>query len=90
MALTIGTAAGVAVAQGRFEDAVLLAAASSAHREHIGVTLPDVYTSRFKHIEEDALSSLEEEQRSVLWARGQSMTMVEAINYALGKNNTSS
>jgi tetratricopeptide (TPR) repeat protein len=90
LALTIGTAAGVAVAQGRFEDAVLLAAASSAHRARMGVTLPDAYKSRFKHIEEAALSSLEEEQRIVLWARGQSMTMVEAIDYALGKNNTCS
>ncbi len=90
VALTIGTAAGVALAQGRFEDAVLLAAASSAHRERIGVTLPAVYKSRFKHIEEAALRSIEQEQRSVLWARGQSMTMVETINYALGNDTTSS
>jgi tetratricopeptide (TPR) repeat protein len=90
LALTIGTAAGVAAAQSRFEDAVLLAAASSAHRERMGITLPDSFKNRFKHIEEEALSSLEEEQRSVLWARGKSMTMVEAINFALGNNNTSS
>jgi tetratricopeptide (TPR) repeat protein len=90
LALTLGTAAGVAVAQGRFEDAVLLAAASSAHRERIGITLPDAFKNRFQHIEEQALRSLEEEQRSVLWARGKSMTMVEAINYALGNNNISS
>jgi tetratricopeptide (TPR) repeat protein len=89
LALTLGNAAGVAAAQGRFKDAILLAA-SSAHRERIGVTLPETFKSRFKQIEVDALSGLEEEQQSVLWARGQSMTMVEAVNYALSNQKTSS
>jgi tetratricopeptide (TPR) repeat protein len=90
LALTLATAAGVAAVQGRFKDAVLLAAASSAHRERIGVTLPNKYKSRFQQIEEDALRGLEEEQRSVLWARGRSMKMVEAVNYALSNQKTSS
>lgn len=82
IALTLGGAAGVATAQGRFKDAVLLAAASSAHRERLGVTLPDAYKSRYQRIEENALRGLEEEQRSVLWARGQSMTLAEVAKYA--------
>jgi tetratricopeptide (TPR) repeat protein len=90
LALTLGNAAGVAVAQGRFEDAILLAAASSAHRERMDITLPNIFKNRFKQIEKNALRGIEEEQRSVLWARGQSMTMVEAVNYALGIQNTSS
>ena len=90
VALTLGTAAGVAMSRGRFEDAVLLAAASSAHRERIGVTLPGAFESRFKQIEEGALRGLEEEQRSVLWTRGQSMTIDEAVKYALGNETASS
>jgi hypothetical protein len=90
LALTLGNAAGIAVAQDRFEDATLLAAASAAHRKHIGVTLPIPYEARFKLIEQNAMKGLAEGQRSVLWARGQSMTMVEAINYALSNQSTSS
>jgi tetratricopeptide (TPR) repeat protein len=90
VALTLGKAAGVALAQGRLEDAVLLAAASSAHRERIGVTLPTTYKSRYENIEEKALASVAEEQRSLLWTRGQSMTISEAVAFALGNQDTSS
>lgn len=90
LALTLGNAAGVAVAQGRFEEAVLLAAASSAHRARIGITLPNTFKSRYENIEEKALSSVAEGQRAVLWTRGQSLTIVQAVKFALENKNISS
>jgi len=90
LALTLGNAAAVAVAQDRLEDATLLAAASATHRQRIGITLPITYEARFKQIEQNALKGLPDGQRLVLWTRGQSMTMVEAVNYALGNQKTSS
>ncbi len=89
LALTLGNAAGVAVAQDRFKDATLLAAASAAHRQRLGITLPIPYEARYKQIEQNALKGLADGQRSVLWTRGQSMTIVEAINYALRNQSTS-
>lgn len=83
LALTIGSAAAVAAAQGHFEHAARLAAASAAHRERIGVSLPDVYKNRFKRVEEVALNELNEEQRSMAWIAGQAMTLAEAVDYAL-------
>lgn len=83
LALTIGSAAAVAAAQGHFERAARLAASSAAHRERIGVSLPDVYKNRFKRVEEVALNGLDEEQRSAAWAAGQAMTLAEAVDYAL-------
>lgn len=87
LALTIGIAAGVAAAQGQFDRAVRLAAASAAHRERIGVSLPDKFKSRFERIEAAALNGLNEEHHSRVWAAGQEMTLAKAVDYALRNNS---
>jgi len=90
LALTVGIAAGVATAQGQFDRAVRLAAASATHRGRIGVSLPDKFKTRFERIEEAALNGLNEEQHSVVWAAGQEMTLADAVDYALHDNFGSS
>jgi tetratricopeptide (TPR) repeat protein len=90
LALTLGIASGVAVAHGEFDRAVRLAAASAAHRKRIGVSLPDKFRSRFERIEKAALNGLNEEQPSAVWAAGQTMTLADAVDYALHDNFRSS
>jgi len=75
LALTLGIAAGVAAALGQFDRAVQLAAASAAHRDRIGVSLPDAFKDRFKSIEEAASKGLNEEQYATAWNSGQAMTL---------------
>lgn len=74
----------MAAAQGDFERATRLAAASAAHRERIGVTLPEAMKSRFMRIEEVAGSGLDEGQRSLARVTGEAMTLAEAVDFALG------
>ena len=83
MAVTLGRAAGVAAVHGEFERAVHLAAASQAHRERIGLSLPNSFQKRFKRFEAMALAGLDEEQGAASWAAGQTMAIERAVAFAL-------
>jgi tetratricopeptide (TPR) repeat protein len=82
-AVTLATAAGVEAVYGRFARAAQLAAASAAHRERIGVSLPDMYQQRFRRLAEKALAGLDKAQQEALWATGQTLSLAEAVNLAL-------
>ncbi|MEM7125567.1 MAG: tetratricopeptide repeat protein [Chloroflexota bacterium] len=83
LAQMVGTAAGVAAGFGQHERAICLAGASAAHRERIGVSLPPIQSERFEQMIVSARQALDESTQARLWDEGLSMTLDQAVNYAL-------
>jgi hypothetical protein len=90
LALALGTAAGVAAGVGQSERAIRLASASAAHRKRIGISLPPVFEERFERMIASARQALAESVQTRLWEEGQTMTLEQAIEYALNNSPISS
>lgn len=82
LALLLNTTAGIEAASGYGETAVFLAAASAAHRQRIGVSMPEVYEKRYQQIEATVRASVAETEHPHLWQEGQMLRLDEAVNLA--------
>lgn len=83
----VGLAA-VAVAQGQGERAAMMFSTAEALREAIGVPLPPFIRSNYEQYVTATRTGLGERRFTEAWAKGQTMTLDEAIAYALGEAST--
>lgn len=83
LAQMVNTAAAIATASGDGETAVTLAAASVAHRQRIGVSMPEIYQARYRRIEAATGAPIEETEHQRLWQVGQKLSLDDAVTLAL-------
>ena len=79
----IGNTAGVVACLGQPERALRLAGAAAAQREAKNVPLAPDLQARLERLLTPARQALDEDARAAAWAEGRSMTLEEAVAYAL-------
>ncbi len=82
----IGIAAGVTAGLGQPERSIRLAGASAAQRERMGVSLPPLFKARFERMIASARQALPEPVQTKAWEEGQSMSLEQAVEYALSNS----
>lgn len=86
VAVTLAVMGGAVAGLGEFERAVWLAAVSHAHRQRIGVSLPEAFQKRYEKYAAMAATGLDEKRWAALWAAGEAMTLEEGVACALEGN----
>lgn len=84
LATSLTVLGAVAVGEGDYEQAVRLLRVAEALRESIGAPLPPSYHSQYERIMGASRAALREEAHAAAWARGQPVTVEQAVTYALG------
>ena len=79
----LATVAAVALAFGQEETAVTLAAAGAAHRQQIGVSLPEIYLERYRRVETAVCANVADAEQQRLWQTGQDLSLDDAVALAL-------
>ncbi|MGZ9222733.1 MAG: tetratricopeptide repeat protein, partial [Anaerolineales bacterium] len=79
--------AGVAMAQGQAEKAVRLFGAAAALRESIGSVIDPADQARYERNRKALRAKLGKERFAAARDEGRAMTMEQAIEFALGKND---
>lgn len=74
----------IAKAQGEFERALRLYGAAEALREKINIAMTPQERDEYERAIADLKANVDEKQYPFLWAEGGSMTMEQAIRFALG------